>query len=138
MNDNKNLILGSIAIIVVVIVAVVLFLPKGDANNVKTSIVDVNIYIHHDKTEDTEGYYSKCKVSTEDLVKIRNAYEERKNFTEDNRVTSMSINGDYKVIVGNNYMAFDKESNNIVYDSEYNSLFEFKSNIYDLVIKACQ
>ena len=137
MEDNKNLILGSIAIIVVVLVALILFLPKDGRNEAKTEIDNVKVYIHHEKTEDKEGYYSECKLSTEDLVKVRNDYDKMHLISMDNLVTNKSINGDYKVVVDDSFIAFDKEHDNTFYLSGNDSLYTYKSDIYDLIIKDC-
>ena len=138
MEDNKNLILGSIAIIVVVLVALILFLPKDGRNESSYALEDVKVYIHHEKTEDKEGYYSECHLSTEDLVKVRNGYNKMSSLSTDDIITNEHINGDYKVQVEDYYIAFDKKHNNVVYLSRFNSLFSFKSDIYDLVIKDCE
>ena len=138
MEDNKNLILGSIAIIVVVLVALILFLPKDGRNESSYALEDVKVYIHHEKTEDKEGYYSECHLSTEDLVKVRNGYNKMSSLSTDDIITNEHINGDYKVQVEDYYIAFDKKHNNVVYLSRFNSLFSFNSDIYDLVIKDCE
>ena len=138
MEDNKNLILGSIAIIVVVLVALILFLSKDGRNESSYALEDVKVYIHHEKTEDKEGYYSECHLSTEDLVKVRNGYNKMSSLSTDDIITNEHINGDYKVQIEDYYIAFDKKHNNVVYLSRFNSLFSFKSDIYDLVIKDCE
>lgn len=138
MEDNKNLILGSIAIIVVVLVALILFLPKDGRKESSYALEDVKVYIHHEKTEDKEGYYSECHLSTEDLVKVRNGYNKMSSLSTDDIITNEHINGDYKVQIEDYYIAFDKKHNNVVYLSRFNSLFSFKSDIYDLVIKDCE
>ena len=137
MSDNKNLILGSVAIIAVVLAALIMFLPKDGKNEVKTGLDKVKVYIHHDKTEDKEGYYSECKLSTEDLAKVRNAFESIYELSEDTMLRNKQINGDYRVQIDDKFIAFDKEHNNIVYVSKYNALFNYESDFYDLVVKNC-
>ena len=138
MLDNKNLILGSIAVIAVVIVAIVLFFPKNEMAQTDNKLEDVKVYIHHEKTKETQGYYSECNLSTEDLVKVRNAYNKINKINEESLVTGVSINGDYKVIVNDKFIAFDKKHNNQVYYNDINGIFNYKSDIYDIVIKACE
>lgn len=138
MEDNKNLILGSIAIIAVVLVALILFLPKDGKNETEIKIDDVKVYIHHEKTEEVEGYYSECVIPTEDLVKIRNEYNKISQLGNDNIASKKNINGDYKVAVGEYYIAFDKKHDNTVYYNKSNALFEYKSDIYDSIVKYCE
>lgn len=137
MDDNKNLILGSIAIIAVVLVALILFMPKDKNNETKTDIDNVKVYIHHEKTKEKEGYYSECKLSTEDLIKVRNEFDKLSHMSMDNILVDSKINGDYKVVVEDNYIAFDKKHNNSVYISGFDAMFSFKSELYDIVINRC-
>ena len=137
MNDSKNLILASIAIIAVVLVALVLFFSKDGKNEINNNLDKVKVYIHHEKTEKEKGYYSECNLSTEDLVKVRNDFNKIVKLTDQNLLNGKKINGDYKVIVEDKFIAFDKEHDNSVYIEEYNGIYEFKGNIYDIVIKNC-
>lgn len=137
MTDNKNLILGSIAIIAVVLVALILFFPRNEVEQTTNKLDDIKVLVHHEKTDEKEGYYSECNISTENLVKVRNEYDKAIKLTFDASASGVRINGDYKVMVGEDYVAFDKEHNNKIYISDANMMFNFKSTIYDIVINTC-
>ncbi len=135
--DSKNLIMGSIAIIVVVILGVLIFLPKNGANAVSVDLSDVEVFVHKEKTEETEGYYYPCSLSTEDLIKVKNEFTKAYKVNEESIVTGKSINGDYKVVVGEKFIAFDKENEGIMYLGSLNNLYSVESGLYNIVIKAC-
>ena len=138
--DNKNLIIGSIAIIVVTLFALVIFLPKdknvSTASNIKLD--EVEVFKHVEKTSDADGYYSPCSLSTEDLVKVRNEFDKIYDVRDSDVVYEQRINGDYKVVVGDEYVAFDKNNNGIMYLGTINALFKVDSTMYDIVIKSCE
>ena len=134
MQDNKNLIMASVAIIGVVLAALIIFLPKDGKKVENIKLENVKVYKHHDKTENKEGYYSECHLSTEDVVKVRNGFNKIIELGKDNLVSGKHINGDYKVIIEDKFIAFDKDHNNIVYFGNANVLFKYKSEIYDLIV----
>lgn len=138
--DNKNLIIGSIAIIVVTLFALVLFLPKNKniSSSSNISLDDVAVYRHIEKTADTAGYYEPCSLSTEDLVKVRNEFAKIYDVRDSDVVYEQTINGDYKVVVGDEYIAFDKNNNGVMYLGTVNALFKVDSTMYDIVIKSCE
>ena len=137
--DNKNLIMGSVAIIVVVLFSIILFMPKGkSAQAIKLDTSKVKIYRHIEATKDEKGYYTECKVDTETLVKINEQFNKAYKINSDNFLTEKAINGDYKVVVDTDYLAFDKENNNMIYLGKYNKIYGFESTIYDLVINSCK
>ena len=70
-------------------------------------------------------------------LKVRNDFNKIVKLTDQNLLNGKKINGDYKVIVEDKFIAFDKEHDNSVYIEEYNGIYEFKGNIYDIVIKNC-
>jgi hypothetical protein len=75
MQDNKNLIMASVAIIGVVLAALIIFLPKDGKKVENIKLENVKVYKHHDKTENKEGYYSEHHLSTGDVVKVRSGFD---------------------------------------------------------------
>ncbi len=135
--DNKNLIMGSVALLIVVFIAIILFLPKGSQSEVnKIDTSSIKVFKHIEKTEETDGYYQTCDVATDDLVKIYKEFYKAYDLDEENQVSGKSINGDYKVTIDDKYLAFDG-NNNIVYLSSINKLYSFESDIYSIVSKVC-
>jgi len=138
--DNKNLIIGSIALIIVIIVGVLIFAPKGEQKDYVTEDLDeVKVYIHHEKTDDEDGYYSACSVDTENLLKIKNEFDKALKLEDSALSETSSINGEYKVIVDDDeFIAFDNDDSNTIYISTKNDLYTFESDIYDLVVNTCK
>lgn len=138
--DNKNVILGSVAILVVVVFALVLFAPKGkESQAVKVDTSNIKVYKHIEKTEEQDGYYTECKLATDALLTVKNEFEKAQKLEEDKNVSEDNkINGDYKVVIDDKFLAFDKENNNVIYLKEKNSLYKFESKIYNVVINACE
>ena len=136
--DNKNLIMGSVALLVVVFIAIILFLPKGSQSEVnKVDTSKIKVFKHIEKTEETEGYYQTCNLATDDLLKVYKEFNKVLELDQDDEVSGKSINGDYKVSIDGKYIAFDK-NNTLIYYNEINRLFNFKSDIYSIVAKACE
>ena len=135
--DNKNLIMGSVALLIVVFIAIILFLPKGSQSEVnKIDTSSIKVFKHIEKTKEADGYYQTCDVATDDLVKIYKEFYKAYDLDEENQVSGKSINGDYKVTIDDKYLAFDG-NNNIVYLSSINKLYSFESDIYSIVSKVC-
>ena len=136
--DSKNLIIGSIAIIAVVIFGLIIFLPKNGANSVKIDLSNVKVYIHKNAEGEEKGYYYPCKLSTEDLLRVKNEFNKIYNVKEEDLVSGKAINGDYKVMLDDEYIAFDKENDGIMYLGTLNKLFKVDTSIYNIVINACK
>ena len=136
--DNKNVILGSVAILFVVLFALILFAPKGkEAQAIKVDTSKIKVYKHIEKTEKEDGYYSQCKLDTDELVLVNKEFERAYSLTEENITNKKSINGDYKVVVDDKFLAFDKDSD-VIYVGEKNKIYSFESKIYDIIDKACE
>ena len=136
--DNKNVILGSVAILFVVLFALVLFAPKGnEAQAVKVDTSKIKVYKHIEKTEKEDGYYSQCKLATDDTITVNREFEKAYSLTDENISNKKSINGDYKVVVDDKFLAFDKDSD-VIYVGEKNKLYTFESKMYDIIAKACE
>ncbi len=137
--DNKNVILGSIAIITVVIFALILLFPKGkEAYAEKIDVSKVKVYKHIEKTDDKDGYYTLCNLDTEDVVKVNNFYKNVSKLDDDRIQSNGRINGDYKIVIDDNFIAFDKDNSNVLFNSAKNKLYYYESTIYDIVIKSCE
>ena len=137
--DNKNVILGSVAIIGVILFALVLFAPKGkESQAIKIDTSKIKVYKHVEKTETKAGYYTECKLATDDLVTVKHEFDKAYELDDDYIMETKKINGDYKVIIDNKYLAFDKENNNVLYLNVNNHLYYFESKMYDTVIEACE
>ncbi len=106
-------------------------------SGVEVEDMNLKVYKLHQKENGEGNEYRQCKIPTDQLVPIYKQYKRAAKLTEKSQVTGQQINGDYKLISGDNFIALDEEGYNLIYRSDTSRLYSFNSIIYDLVVEAC-
>ena len=132
MQTNKELKIAAIVgIIMITICVVAIIFYKSDK---KYNEINIQVY----KVNQEEKIYEECNVSTDSIIQINSEYIRAIKLTENQRVIGKQITGLYKVVSGDNYIAFDGEKDKYyIFRGDTKYLYEFESTLYDLVIKAC-
>ena len=129
-----------IAGIVGIIMIIICFIIVMVQSNKKQENIDLKVYklTAVEGTED-KHVYKQCSLSTEDAIKINKEYKRSKALRNMNQVQGKSINGDYKVIINDDeYVAFDNKEDKVIYIGKENKLYNFSSDIYEIVLKTCE
>ena len=104
-------------------------------NTSSQETIDIKVY----KVNEEDKIYEQCPITTDTLIQINSEFKSAYRLSDSSRVIGKSITGKYKVISGNNYIAFDaKENENYIYRGDTKYLYEYDSNLYNIVEKACQ
>ena len=133
MQTNKELKIAIIVgiIMVTICILVIIFYNADKTNN------DINVQVY--KVNEESKTYEQCSVPTDLLIQINSEYRRATNLSDNYRVIGQRINGTYKILSGDNYIAFDGEKDkNYVYRGDTKHLYEFDSSVYSLVIEACK
>lgn len=136
MTENNEV---KIAILVGVIMITICLLAFifSNAKEPKKETIDLKVYKLHVLDEEAKKYeYRECNTNTDDIVTI-NVEFRKINKLDESKSIKGQINGNYKIISKDNYIAFDAEDKNYVYRSD-NKLFEYNSSLYDYVKKVCE
>ena len=127
-----------IGLIMVTICLVAIMISKSDSN--KAEDINIKVYKLNQTAEKMEDYYyEECKIATDELVRINKEYKKTYKLEDKDKITGAKIVGEYKIMQGNNYIAFDKSDKKSypLYKSDKSALYEFESNLNELVQKAC-
>ena len=140
MENNKEV---KIAIIVGVIMLTICLIVFIFYNASKDEVTDLNLKVYKlyelDSEDSKEKYeYRPCNITTEDLVSINNDYQKIFNLNEKNKVVGKQIKGNYKIVAGENYIAFDAGEENLVYRSDLPAIFKYDTSLYETVSKLCE
>jgi len=104
---------------------------------VKESNVNVKVLKLYKPTENIDdAVYRECHISTEDAIKVNKEFK-RAVALNKNKSINKQIEGAYKIIIDDDYIAFDNQTDNIVYNEKGHNLYEFKSDLYEIIINAC-
>lgn len=134
METNREIKIAIIVGIIMLTVCLVVFIfSKSD---VEVEDMNLQVYKLYEKEDGSGNEYRQCHIPTDELVSIYNQYKRAVNLKEDKQIKGQ-INGNYKLISGENFIAFDAEQYDYVYRSDTQQLYSFNSTIYDLVKEAC-
>ncbi len=139
--ENKKEIKWAIAVgaVMITICLVAIMIVNGQKNNIKD--LDIKLYKLNMTGENIQDYtYEECRASTEMLIGIDSEFQKAFKLEDKDKVTGQQILGQYKIVAGDNFIAFDNNEEGVAtfYRSDTRSLYEMKSRIYDLVMKACE
>lgn len=138
MENNKELKVAIIVGVIMITACLLAFIfvkseRKASINN--QNQIDIKVY----KVNEEDKIYEQCPITTDTLIQINSEFKSAYRLSDSSRVIGKSITGKYKVISGNNYIAFDaKENENYIYRGDTKYLYEYDSNLYNIVEKACQ
>lgn len=136
MTDNKEV---KIAIIVgVIMITICLLIFIFHKSSVSTNTVDIKVYKLYDiEGKKDEHEYRSCSVTTEQLLTINKEYKKIKSLKSENKTIGKSINGNYKIMSGEDFIAFDAKDNNYVYRGDIGAIFDYNSSLYEYVKEIC-
>lgn len=128
----------SIAIVVGCIMLLICIIVILAQKNVDKP-VNIKVYkLYETSVEGEVGYYSECSVDTENLLKIKKEFN-RMNVLKDSKIVSgKTIKGSYKVIMDDKYIAFDNNTDNVIYNGSKNRIYNFESEMYEIVMNTCE
>lgn len=137
MQTNKELKIAIIVGIIMVTICILAFLyVKSERTSYanKYNQIDIQVY----KVNEEAKTYVPCHISTETLIQINSEFNRAYRLKDSSRVVGKSITGTYRVQAGNKWIAFDlNEEAKYVYRGDTKYLYEFNSNLYEIVAKAC-
>ena len=70
-------------------------------------------------------------------MSIKKEFKRVTSISESKAVAGKTIEGSYKVVIDDNYIAFDNTEDKLVYNGNKNMLFNISTSIYKTVIDAC-
>lgn len=101
--------------------------------------VNIKVYkLHETGVEGEVGYYSECSIDTENILKIKKEFNRLNALNDSNILSGKTIKGSYKVIMDDKYIAFDNNTDNIVYNGSKNRIYNFSSEMYEIVMNTCE
>ena len=138
MVENKEIKIAIVVGIIMVTLCLLIFIVTSSKKT--TNNIVLKVYKLYDKEGTVDEHeYRSCKVSTDDLIYINQEYKKIQKVTDDSRILGKQINGNYKIIVGDdsNYIAFDALDDPYIYRSDKGAIYEFKTDLYDTIKKIC-
>lgn len=137
MENNKEIKIAIIVGLIMVTCCIIAFIFYKASTRVEN--IDVKVYKSHviDATENKREY-RECVITTDILLAINKEYKRAMRLNDDQRVIGKQINGTYKLISGDTYIAFDfDEDTPYVYRGDTKKMYYFKSDIYKQVAEVC-
>ncbi len=133
MQTNKELKIALIVGIIMITICLLVFIFAKSSND--KNEIDIQVY----KVNEEAKTYEPCSVPQEKLIQINSEYNSASKLTESSRVIGGKITGTYKVVSKGNYIAFDAEKDkNYVFRGDTKYLYEFNSELYEIVKEVCK
>lgn len=136
MKTKKEIHIAIGVALLMILICVVICLVQINSN--KANELNIKVYkLYEVEDSETEHVYKECRISTEDQITLKKEFKRATSISESKAVVGRSINGSYKIVIDDNYIAFDNEEDKIVFDGEKNKLFNLSSSMYEIVINSC-
>ncbi len=132
-NEIKIAIVVGIIMITVILIAVIYSKQEAATNSIDLKIVK----LYEVEGSPDQHIYRECHATTDDVIKLYKEYRKIQYLKNEDKVTGERITGNYKVINGDEYIAFDGKTNR-VYRSDSASLYLFNSSLYSDVVELCE
>lgn len=137
MNTNKEVKVAIAVGVIMITACLLIFIFNSAENNVEE--INLGVYkLYEIEGKEGEHEYRKCRITTDELIYINKEYKKAFKLNEDDRVIGKQITGNYKLLVGDDYIAFDADDNTYVYRSDTKYLYEFNSDVQEYVKKTCE
>lgn len=137
MIENKEVKIAIVVSIIMVTICLLAFIFTKSSRP-KNNTIDFKVYKLYDKLGTIDEHeYRACKITTDDLITIRNEYRKAEKLDETSKVSGKQITGKYKIIYEDTYIAFDAEEEPLIYRSDVNALFKFDSDLYEYIKTIC-
>lgn len=141
MESNKEIKIALVVGAVMLTICIVAFIINYRNLHPKLSTLDIKVYKHVMLNEETkQGTYVECTLPTDELAKANIEFKKIMNLEDDKKVQSTlnnTINGDYKITSGSNFIAFDISDNQLVYRSDTTALYGYRSSLFENVERLC-
>ena len=134
MDTKKQINIAICVFCIMVLICVIVYITQ--TRNNKGEDLTIVVYKYD---EATQAYYP-CGLSTEDALTIKKEIQKVKLLTEKNQSEKTQINGNYKIMYGENdneFVAFDNNEDNILYSGKQTRIYNFTSKMYNIAINTC-
>lgn len=136
MKTKKEVTIAIIVAILMIIICFVIYLVN--TNTQKETELNIKAYkLYEVENSENDHAYKECRLSTEDKLSIKKEFKRVASISESKAVVGKTIEGSYKVVIDDNYIAFDNTEDKLVYNGNKNMLFNISTSIYKTVIDAC-
>lgn len=137
MIENREVKIAIIVGIIMITVCLLAFI-FSKSNNTTPELLDIKVYkLFNKEGSEDEHEYRACKINVDDIKAIQSEYNKIMRLSESKK-TKGQINGDYKIMVEDKYIAFDADESNNVYRGDTSALYNYNSTIYEYVKKVCE
>jgi hypothetical protein len=138
METNREVKIAIIVGLIMITGCIVAFIISRNNNNPEITL-DLHIYKHLGDTDKNTGRYYECIIATDELPKINNDFKRIMNLKDGSKVQSFeaNIDGDYKIVSGTNFIAFDANGSYYVYRSDTTAVYNYPTGMYEDVASAC-
>ena len=137
MQTNKELKIAiMVGVIMITICALAFIYVKSErtSNTNNLNQIDIQLYKVNEETKS----YIQCHINTDTLIQVNSEFNKAYRLTESSRVVGKSITGTYRVQSGEKWVAFDlNKEEPYIYRGDTKYLYQFDSELYDIVAKAC-
>lgn len=131
-NEIKIAIAVGVIMITAILIAIIYSKQEAATNSIDLKILK----LYEVEGSKDQHVYRECHVTTDDVINLYKEYRKIEKLTNSNKVTGERITGNYKVIKGDEYIAFDGGTNR-VYKSDSKAIYMFDSSIYKDVVELC-
>ncbi len=129
-----------VGLIMITLCAIAIIAKK--INNQKVEDLNIHVYRHVITNQATNsGVYYECNVPTDKKSLINLEFKKVMNLKDSdkrNSETNEGIEGNYKITVDSNFIAFDDSKGNVVYRNDTTSLYTYHSSLYGVVEEVCK
>lgn len=102
----------------------------------ETNVLDIKVY-KLNTLEDESYEYRECFIGTDVKLDIDKLFKNVTKLSDNKQLSGVGINGDYKIVSGDRYLAFDGNNDGKVYDGERNKVFTYSSDLYEKIVTYC-
>lgn len=143
MTENKEVKIALIVGMIMITICLLTFIIYK-ANQTKPIDTNIRVYKLFEKSNTTEDMsyqdrheFHECVVSTEDAIKISKEYQKIAKIPESHQVVGVTLMGNYRVELGDTFIAFDGGDNNYIYKSNGQYVIDYKTDLFDYVKQVC-
>lgn len=139
MESNKTLFIISIIVVIFVTLVAILYTDKvKPSNGMEETEYDIKVYKSHDNSNVESGHsYAECEVDPSNKALLIAEFNRISALGDSSVITNASINGTYRLDYKGAIIAFDNDTDKVVYVGKNNKLYLYDSPIYKKVMEYC-
>lgn len=137
MENNKEV---KIAILVAIIMITVILVLVMISNKEKKEYNEIDLKVYQNQTlKNKQRIYNECHITTDELLDINEEYKRITKISLNKKIPGAKITGKYKIMNGEDFIAFDADGSNKIFVSNENgkAIIKVNSDIFSKVKKAC-